>query len=540
MLAGAIAEGFGLLMIVPLATIALGGSNSQLLHYAPWAAGWSTDGRFALALALFLGAIVLRSMLLFARDVLLTRLRSEYEADLRLRAAATLAKRGWAFASGIGQAGMQSLLLNDVPRAGETAVYLQQMAIGATMILVQLAVAFMLSPSLTLIACAVLAAGWIVSLRVSGGRALRRGLAIVEGMESSADSGFRLHAGLKAALAQGTVSAFLAEYRSGLHNMTRQLTGFTREYTVVQQAAGLGAACAAALLLFIGFRVLHLSFPVLIASLVLFGRMTSPAQALQNGAVHAAACAPAFGAIVRRLGELDASVEAGRVAPRLEWSELRVDSVSYEYRPGLGVREASLTLKPGEWLSIVGPSGSGKTTLLDLIAGLLPPQSGQISVDGEPLREPLLDGWRGALSYVGQDGNVFNDTIRANLIAEGVRPTDAELWQVLETVGLATRIRAFDSALDESVGDRGSHLSGGERQRLVLARALLRRPTLLILDEATAALDPASEEGVLDRGKALVPRPAALVVAHRESTLRHCDSRLSLQHGEAAPVAPRN
>lgn len=538
MLAGAIAEGFGLLMIVPLGTIAVGDSSPQLLRYAPWAAPWSNDQRFAVALALFLGAMVLRSLLLFARDVRLATLRTEYEADLRLRAAATLARRGWAFASGIGQAGMQSLLLNDVPRAGETATFLQQMAIGATMIVVQLALTFLLSPALTLIACVVLAAGWGASLQFAR-RGVRSGLAIVDAMESSAGSGFRLHAGLKAALAQGTVVAFLAEYRSSLRKMTGQLTGFTRSYSVMQQAAGFGAACAAALLLFVGFRLLELPFPVLIASLVLFARMASPAQALQNAAVHAAAYSPSFGAIVRRLGELDRAFKASTGAPALEWQELRLDSVSYEHRPRLGVRGASLVMHPGEWLGIEGRSGSGKTTLMDLVAGLLPPQSGQITVDSHPLHGPLLDGWRAALSYVGQEGSVFNDSIRANLLAEGVSATDAELWQVLEITGLGARIRAFDFGLDESVGDRGSHLSGGERQRLVLARALLRRPALLILDEATAALDPASEGELLERVKALVPRPAALVVAHRDSTLRHCDSRLSIQHGEAAPVAQR-
>jgi ATP-binding cassette subfamily C protein len=539
MLAGAIAEGFGLLMIVPLATIALRGSNSQIFRYAPWAARWSNEQRFAVALALFLGAMLLRSLLLLARDVLLATLRAEYEADLRIRAAATLAKRGWAFASGIGQAGMQSLLLNDVPRAGETAAYLQQMAVAATMIIVELALTFALSPALTLIACVVLAGGWFFSLHFAR-RGVRSGLAIVDAMESSAGSGFRLHAGLKAALAQGTVVAFLAEYRSSLRKMTGQLTGFTRGYSFVQQAAGFGAACAAALLLFVGFRLLELPIPVLIASLVLFARMTTPAQALQNSALHAAAYAPSFAAIVRRLGELDRGGDADPVAPPLEWHELKLETASYEHRPGLGVTGASLTLQAGEWLGIDGPSGSGKTTLMDLVAGLLPRQLGYITVDGRPLRAALLDGWRAALSYVGQEGSIFNDSIRANLLAEGVTASDAELWQVLEITGLAARIRAIDSGLDEGVGDRGSHLSGGERQRLVLARALLRRPTLLILDEATAALDPASEGELLERIKGLVPCPAALVVAHRESTLRHCDSRLSLQHGEVAQVAQRN
>src|SRR5581483_1820877 len=165
----ALAEGFGLLMIVPLATIAMGG-DPRLLRFAPWIQSWSSDERFVVALALFVAAMAARSVLLLARDTLLARLEADYEASLRLRAAATLARRGWPFASSIGQAGMQSLLLNDVPRASQAAAFIQGGAVSAAMLVVQLAIAFVLSPALTLLALAFLAIGAVVSLRyVQGG-----------------------------------------------------------------------------------------------------------------------------------------------------------------------------------------------------------------------------------------------------------------------------------------------------------------------------------------------------------------------------------
>jgi ABC-type multidrug transport system fused ATPase/permease subunit len=169
--------------------------------------------------------------------------------------------------------------------------------------------------------------------------------------------------------------------------------------------------------------------------------------------------------------------------------------------------------------------------LIDLAAGLLTPQGGMVALDGQQLEGATLERWREALAYLGQEGSVFNDTIRGNLLAEGVDAGEADLWAAIETVGLADRVRAFPNGIDESVGDRGSHLSGGERQRLALARALLRKPSLLIFDEATAALDPESEAELIKRLKAIGPRPAALVVAHRASTLAHCDSVITIQHG---------
>jgi ATP-binding cassette subfamily C protein len=398
------------------------------------------------------------------------------------------------------------------------------------MLVVQLAIAFLLSPALTLLALAFLAAGLAFSIRVVQ-RGVRRGLAMTDAMEDSAGSGFRLHAGLKAALAQGTVPAFLAEYRSSLSRNAGQMVSFARDYSFAQQLASLGAALVAAVLLLVGVRVLVLPFPVLVTSLIVFARMSAPAQQLQNSLVRTAAFAPAFAAIERRLGPLDWTVPEETQIEPVEWSELELEQVRHLHQQGLGIERASLRLNRGEWLGISGASGVGKTTLLDLIAGLLVPQAGSIGLDGRDLEGDLLERWRGALAYVGQDGNVFNDSVRGNLLAEGASADESDLWRALDAVGLGERVRAFPNGIDESVGDRGSALSGGERQRLVLARALLRRPTLLILDEATAALDPDSEAMLIKALKALEPRPAALVVAHRPSTLAHCDSLLSIQHG---------
>jgi ATP-binding cassette subfamily C protein len=272
-------------------------------------------------------------------------------------------------------------------------------------------------------------------------------------------------------------------------------------------------------------------FAVLVTTLIIFARMSGPAINLQQSAQQVAVLAPAFRAIQSRLGELEPPPMSHPPAAPLDWAEFRMDRVSFEHHAGLGVKSALLAIKAGEWVGVSGPSGAGKTTLVDLVAGLLAPTSGSIAIDGVQLQDRLLERWRNGLAYVGQEGTVFNDTVRANLLAEGAAADETELWEALEKVGLAGRIHAFPAALDENVGDRGSHLSGGERQRLVLARALLRRPSLLILDEATAALDPESEAQVMQRLRSLDPRPAALVVAHRKSSLAHCDSVISIQHG---------
>jgi ATP-binding cassette subfamily C protein len=365
-------------------------------------------------------------------------------------------------------------------------------------------------------------------------------MTMVEQFEQSASSGFRLHAGLKAALAQGTVPQFIEEYAATLRRQTDEFLRYTRDLSSSHQLAALAAAAAAALLLFVGVRVLALPFPVLIASLALFARMTNPALSVQQAVQRTAAFAPSFAAIERRIGALAPLGAAYAPPPPLDWNELEAKGAAFEHRPGLGLRGATFTLAKGEWVAIAGPSGAGKTTLVDLVAGLMAPERGAILIDGRNVDGDTLGRWRAGLAYVAQEGVVFSDSVRGNLLAEGAGAADFRLWQVLETVGLAERVKALPGGLEESVGDRGSQLSGGERQRLVIARALLRDPSLLILDEATAALDAGSEGELLGRLRGLDPRPAALIVAHRDSTRAHCDSVLSIQHGVVEKSADSN
>ncbi len=532
MLLGAFVEGFGILILVPLAAIAIGegqgpGSVSRLARLADWL---PPDSRFPSILALFVGAMAARSLLLFLRERELARLQSGYEASLRLRAAAALAQRGWAFASRIGQAGMQALLLTDVPRAALAVGQAQLFATGLIMLAVQLMLAFLLSPALAAIALAILLIGFILSFRWTR-RSVASGIALTERSEESTGTGFRFHAGLKAALAQDTVAQFLREYRSSLAIQKAEIVRFAGDLASARQIAAFGAAVAAALILFVGLRLLDLSFAILVPVLVLFARMVGPAQMLQHSAQYVGAYAAAFGAIGRRLGHLEESLEEERKAEPLEWQEMRLEQAGFHHWSDLGLADATLVLRSGEWVGIKGPSGTGKTTLVDLVAGLLRPDSGRMLIDGREVDESTLYRWRAGLAYVGQDASTFDDSIRGNLLADGAAADDRQLWDALATVGLEDRVRTLPGGLDEPVGDRGSQLSGGERQRLAIARALLRRPSILMLDEATSALDPDSEAALLDRLRELDPRPAAIVVAHRESTLAHCDSVVEIRHG---------
>ncbi|MEO7602231.1 MAG: ABC transporter ATP-binding protein [Sphingomicrobium sp.] len=535
MVGGAIAEGLGLLLIVPLAAIALG-EESQLPRWMvdPFA-GVAAGDRLIFAILLFLAAMAARVILLFWRDNLRARLQSGYQASLQLRAAATLAETGWEQAKKVGQAGMQSLLLNDVPRSVQAIAYMLEFAVVAVLLAVQLALAAVLSPALALFAVAVLAPGFL-AVRVLTRRMVRSGEAVVAGFEDSTGAGLRLQLGLKSALAQGNVPQFLAEYRSSLDGLAGDHVRFARDFALSRQIVGFATALAAVLMLVAGARVLVLPFPILAASLVLFARMASPAVTLLHSAQQALALAPAFAAIGRRLGQLippQARDQQRSESLPLDWSTVELAGVSYCHDSGRGIDDVSLVIRRGEWVGISGPSAAGKTTLADLAACLLKPDRGSLLIDGRPLADDQINAWRAGIAYLGQDGLVFADSVAANLIAGQGEADDSAMWNALEAVGLADRVRSFADGLHHPLGEGGSTLSGGERQRLLIARALLRRPTFLILDEATAALDPEAEAQVLIALRRLDTKPAAILIAHRESTLSHCDSAIALQHGRA-------
>jgi len=198
-----------------------------------------------------------------------------------------------------------------------------------------------------------------------------------------------------------------------------------------------------------------------------------------------------------------------------------------------------LTIRARTTVALVGRSGGGKTTLLDVLAGVLAPASGVVRVDGVPLTELDLVTYRRRVGIVPQDSVFFHDTIAANLRLAAPEATEDEIWAALAAAHAEEFVRASPHGLETSMGDQGLRLSGGQRQRLALARALLRRPDILLLDEPSSALDAESESAIRSTLAALRGQVTIVVVSHRTSLVTDVDALYHLEAGRIVP-SPRD
>jgi ABC-type multidrug transport system fused ATPase/permease subunit len=197
------------------------------------------------------------------------------------------------------------------------------------------------------------------------------------------------------------------------------------------------------------------------------------------------------------------------------------------------VKDVSLTIKRGEIIGIIGTSGSGKSTLVDIILGLLEPEKGAVLVDGVDINEDTRS-WQDNIGYVPQSIFLIDDTLRKN-VAFGIsddKIDDERVIQAIEAANLNEFIANRQEGMNIFVGERGIRISGGQRQRIGIARALYHDPAVLIFDEATSALDSVTEKAVMETINSLGGQRTVLIVAHRISTLDHCDRIIKMEEGE--------
>ena len=211
--------------------------------------------------------------------------------------------------------------------------------------------------------------------------------------------------------------------------------------------------------------------------------------------------------------------------------KIEIKNVSFTYDEAEVLKNINLKIKKGETLAIVGPSGSGKSTLANLLPRFYNYTHGEILIDGIELKKISKRSVRSLIGIVGQESILFNGTIRDNILL-GKKIDDDEVYEALKTANAIDFINEFSNKLDHKIADNGANLSGGQKQRISIARAIISKSPILILDEATSSLDSKSEKLVQEALKKLMHNKTSIVIAHRLSTVKNAQNIVVLDKGK--------
>ena len=549
LLTAGVTEAFGLLMLIPLLHVV--GLAEQQANGNPVAEFVSRTAD-ALGVELSLGPVLLAFLALAAiraatswqRDMLLTKVRLGFIDRFRERLYAALAQAKWDHLLSRRQSDVLFTVTTSVNRMGGAAFILPQMAVSSLLGLMQLAVAVSISPQVTGLALATGVVLLVATYPLTR-RSHRLGERLTRSHLQMFASSTDFLAGLKLVKSHGAAQPQIRHFEQTLSAARERQLEHTWAISATRAALNLTTALILAALVWFAVSHAAATMAELAILALIFARITPILTNLQNSVQQLANSLPACEQAWSMREEFQQAAESAHSEPSMQpirlKAQLAVRHVSFSYGEGaLALDDISLDIPAGKMTVIAGPSGAGKSTLADILLGLLTPTKesrvGQILIDGAPLTERNLLAWRQSVAYTPQDPFLFHDSIRANLLWTRPQASETELWEALRLSAADEFVALLPQGLDTLVGDRGSRLSGGERQRIALARALLRKPALLLLDEATGQLDPATERQVATALRSQLEHCTVVAIAHRTGMMEVADRILVVDAGRVADV----
>jgi ATP-binding cassette subfamily C protein len=469
-------------------------------------------------LALLALAGVCRALLGARQDLVMQRMQLAFIERLRVQLANALCHADWPFLARQSQGTATTVLGWEMTRLQQGTQFLLRMPVMILLLLAQLAVALWISVPATL--AVVLAIGLIGAVANRGRTsAASHGARLSRAQSELSDDVGRFFDTLKITKAHQGEDWRIRQFATRIAKVRDRQFAYQRDTVRLRVSLQVAAAIVIALVVQLTLVTGHLSGAEVLVFAAILLRATPISQQIVQGAVAVAHALPAFQAVVDLTREAEAAadpvVQAG--APELV-EAMRCHDIGLRHaKDAPAVLDGlSLTVPKGTISVLCGPSGSGKSTLADILGGLLRPTSGYLSIDGTTLTDDIAHAWRRHVAYVPQDSFIHAGTVRENLVWDTGGVPDETLWEALRLAAAEDFVQRLPLGLDEPLGPRGGRLSGGERQRLSLARALVRRPRLLILDEPSSALDAETEQKLAATVAGLKGRTTIVVITHRD------------------------
>ncbi len=539
-------EGLGVALLFPILQVAgfnlanqghvghyTGEVRNLLVH-----SGLSPSLWLATLLLIFMLLMALRSLFSRVQSVLTFRTVLTYELALSRRLYQAIINADWLFLVRRRSSDFTHALTAELTRVATCTYLLIGTVSNAILALVYIAIALKLSAGMTSLVLATGAVLLLVSRRWM--RAVHAsGTAVSESVSEVYASATEHLQNLKAMKFYDAQNSDLAMFSSLQSSALQQSLESTRSQAAAAFWFEAGSLMVLGGIIFASLQILNVAPASILLLLAVFTRLIPRLAAGQSQLQAFLSELPAFENLMTIYRECVANAEVpGAAGPGPSLAhEIRLERVGFRYdaqRPKV-LEDLSLTIAAGKVTAIVGSSGAGKSTVADLVNGLLSPLTGRVLVDGVELTPQSARAWRRHVGYVAQDTVLFHDTVRANL--RWAKPEASE-DEMRESLSLAAAEFVFElpQGLDTTVGDRGMLLSHGQRQRIALARALLRKPGLLILDEATSSLDLDNEKRILDAIEHLQGRTTVLLIAHRVSAIQRAEMIYVIENGRVAEL----
>lgn len=532
-------QGIGLVLLLPLLQLVglstLQGASADVAYYA--AAAFAFVGlplTLASVLAVYVVIMTLHAFFTRWQGNLGSAMQLDFATKLRQELYGAIVNTNWLFFSRNRASTFTHALTAEVERVGYGGQQIISTLSSALVLLVYFLVAWLLSAMVT---AAVVICGIVLVFGLKGKLSISR----EKGTELSEDVNAMYGAltehldGMKTVKSYGAQERNKARFLSLNKRIMKDVIEHVRNINNTQFLFSTGSVLVLAGALLVMIQALHLPGAVVLVLLYLFFQIIPRFNSIQLSYQGFANMLPSFMNIINIKASCEAAaereVEREQDIALRNSIELRDASFSYDDDGKSAVEHINLKVDVGEMTAIVGTSGAGKSTLADLMMGLIEPQKGEILIDGLPLNAERLEAWRSRIGYVAQETFLFHDTVRANLLWARPDATEDDLHKALYLAAADDFVARLPDGMETVLGDRGVLLSGGERQRLALARALLREPSLLILDEATSNLDSENERRIQRAIEALHGDMTIVAITHRLSTIRNADQIYVLENG---------
>jgi len=543
MLISGLMAGVGVVMLIPLLSLT-GVVDGETTNYPLFAQffsffnGFEKSERLLMVLVTYIAVISLQAIINRKQSILNMEIIQGYTKHRRISLYQKVLNADWLTLAGRKNSDIVNAFTIEINRVAAGTIYLLQIIAQSIMALFHLAISFMMSPLLTLF---VLFCGSLIFLYLNSSlrESKKLGLSlhkINQDLFSSITE--QLH-GVKEVKSYGIEQSQLSAFTKTSIDIEKNMVDFVRVQTKPDLYYKIGAAIAVSLFFYFAVNFFKVEPAALLIIIFIFSRLWPVFSSFQNNLQNIFVMLPSFAALKQLEEDFSQNAEtmlqsSDIVSPLAVEKSITLENVSFRYnenQDSFSIQNLNLKIPAKTMVALVGRSGCGKTTIVDLLLGLLQPQNGTVLIDGLPVNSDLLKSWRKSIGYVPQDPFLLNNTIRENLLRFTPKASEIEINNALKSASALEFIQNLPDGLNTVIGDRGIKLSGGERQRIVLARALLRKPQILVLDEATSALDSHNEYKIQTAVEQLRGSMTVVVIAHRLSTIQHADTIVVIDRG---------